>query len=91
MDIVNDLLKSGVHGLDQVLGGGFLPARLYLIVGAAGTGKTIHGNQIAFYNIKKGQMSLFVTLSSESQGRMLDHIRPFNFYTDESIGQGLRI
>lgn len=87
MDIVNDFFKSGIHGLDQVLGGGFLASRVYLIVGAAGTGKTILGNQIAFNNVKKGQMSLFVTLTSESQGRMLDHIRPFNFYNDESIGE----
>ena len=32
--------KTGVPGLDDILGGGFVPNRLYLIEGDPGTGKT---------------------------------------------------
>ena len=33
-------LKTGVPGLDDVLGGGFAPGRLYLAEGIPGSGKT---------------------------------------------------
>ena len=32
--------RTGIPGLDQVLGGGFIPNRLYLIDGDPGAGKT---------------------------------------------------
>jgi circadian clock protein KaiC len=81
-----DLFISGIHGLDQVLGGGFLKGRLYLVEGVPGTGKTILGNQLIFNNAKQGHNSLFVTLLSESHGKMLDHIRSFKFYDESLIG-----
>ncbi|WP_288254545.1 ATPase domain-containing protein, partial [uncultured Hydrogenophaga sp.] len=34
------LLKTGVGGLDEILGGGLLPDRLYLVEGTPGAGKT---------------------------------------------------
>ena len=36
-------ISTGVKGLDEILNGGFLPGRAYLITGAAGTGKTTLG------------------------------------------------
>ncbi|MBC7714603.1 MAG: serine/threonine protein kinase [Rhizobacter sp.] len=84
MDNKKDLFVSGIHGLDQITGGGFLRGRLYLIEGVPGSGKTILGNQLAFANAKQGESSLFITLLSESHGKMLDHIRDFNFF-DESL------
>src|SRR5260370_40685444 len=36
--------SSGVAGLDDILGGGFVPGRLHLLEGKAGTGKTTLGN-----------------------------------------------
>lgn len=81
-----DLFVSGVHGLDQVLGGGFLKGRLYLIEGVPGTGKTILGNQLVFNNAKRGNHSLFVTLLSESHGKMLDHIRALDYYKEDLVG-----
>jgi circadian clock protein KaiC len=35
--------SSGVAGLDDILGGGFVPGRLHLLEGKAGTGKTTLG------------------------------------------------
>lgn len=57
-----ELLKTQIHGLDQVLGGGLLKGRLYLINGVAGSGKTILGNQLVFSNAQQGYNSLFVSL-----------------------------
>ena len=55
-----NLFLSNVHGLDRILGGGFLKGRLYLIEGIPGTGKTILGNQLIFNNAKQEHHCLFV-------------------------------
>ncbi len=36
-------IPTGIQGLDQLIGGGFLSGKVYLISGEAGTGKTIFG------------------------------------------------
>src|SRR5438094_4409143 len=36
-------IVSGVTGLDQILHGGFLPGRAYLVTGPPGSGKTLFG------------------------------------------------
>lgn len=84
MENEKNLFLSDVHGLDTILGGGFLKGRLYLIEGAPGAGKTILGNQLAFANAQQGNKSLFVTLLSETHGKMLEHLRDFTFY-DENL------
>lgn len=35
-----DLIASGIPGLDDILGGGLRPGRLYFVEGDSGTGKT---------------------------------------------------
>ena len=40
LDQADPLISTGVPGLDDVLGGGLLPRRLYLIEGTPGSGKT---------------------------------------------------
>jgi circadian clock protein KaiC len=39
----NDRLSTGIAGLDDVLGGGLIPRRSYMVSGDPGTGKTILG------------------------------------------------
>src|SRR5437867_4767717 len=36
-------ISTGIDGLDQILHGGFIPARVYLVCGEPGTGKTTLG------------------------------------------------
>ncbi len=57
------LLCSGVAGLDDVLGGGFTPHRLYLIEGTPGTGKTTLALQFLMEGARRGEPVLYVTLS----------------------------
>jgi len=38
-------ISTGVHGLDEILNGGFIPSSSYLIVGAPGAGKTVFSLQ----------------------------------------------
>ena len=72
-------------GLDQILGGGLLKAGVYLVQGAAGTGKTILANQIAFNRIAAGEKVAYVTLLAESHARMMQHLELFSFYKADAI------
>ena len=56
-------LSTGVRGLDDVLKGGFLPGRVYLVRGAAGTGKTTLGMQFLMAGARQGESGLFVSLN----------------------------
>ena len=44
-------VKTGVPGLDEMLGGGFLPQSANLVEGAPGTGKTTLGMQFIYHGI----------------------------------------
>jgi circadian clock protein KaiC len=49
----DERVKTGIHELDAMLGGGFLPETVNLIEGAAGTGKTILGLQYIYNGITR--------------------------------------
>jgi circadian clock protein KaiC len=59
MDKPNERLPTGVSGLDEILRGGLIPCRTYLVRGAPGTGKTILG----MHFLTAGERSLFISLS----------------------------
>jgi predicted ATP-dependent serine protease len=69
-------LRTGVPGLDTILGGGFLRGGLFIIQGAPGAGKTILGNQICFHHVAEGGRALYVTLLAENHARMMLPQRP---------------
>ncbi len=46
-------VKTGVPGLDTLMGGGIPKNQLVLLTGTSGTGKTIFCNQYVYYGIKK--------------------------------------
>ena len=54
---------TGIAGLDDVLGGGFTPNRLYLVEGMPGSGKTTLAFQFLIEGVKRGEPVLYVTLS----------------------------
>ncbi len=55
-------LKTGIPGLDQMTGGGFLKGDTTLITGPPGTGKTTFGLQFLMQGIKENQNGVFVTV-----------------------------
>ncbi|MDQ3036606.1 MAG: AAA family ATPase [Myxococcota bacterium] len=57
------LARSGIVGLDDVLGGGFPRGRLYLIQGNPGAGKTTLALQFLLEGAAQGETGLYVTLS----------------------------
>src|SRR6478752_2360968 len=56
-------LASGVDGVDDILGGGLTPRRMYLIEGAPGAGKTTLALQFLLKGAELGEAGLYVTLS----------------------------
>lgn len=58
-----ELIGSGVSGLDEVLGGGWLPSRMYLIEGTPGSGKTTIALQFLSDGARLGESVLYVSLS----------------------------
>ena len=61
------LMKIGVPGLDDVLGGGLTSNRLYLVEGTPGAGKTTIALQFLIEGVKHGESVLYVTLSETAQ------------------------
>lgn len=57
----------GVAGLDDVLQGGLLPGRLYLLDGNPGAGKTTLALQFLLEGVRKGEKCLYVTLSETKE------------------------
>jgi circadian clock protein KaiC len=54
---------TDIPGLDEILGGGLLPQRTYLIVGSSGTGKTILSLQWLLAGERRGEKGLYITLA----------------------------
>ena len=77
--------STGIQTLDQIIGGGLLKGGVYIVQGAAGTGKTILANQIAFNHVAAGGRVAYVTLLAESHARMIQHMELFSFYVESAI------
>jgi len=59
--------KTGIAGLDEILYGGFLPNRLYLLDGDPGAGKTTLSLQYLLEGAKHGEKCLYITLSETKE------------------------
>jgi circadian clock protein KaiC len=60
-------IKIGISGVDDILSGGLLPNRLYLVQGDPGSGKTTFGLQYLLEGRAAGERCLYVTLSESSE------------------------
>jgi circadian clock protein KaiC len=61
------LSATGVEGLDDVLGGGLSPNRLYLVEGNPGSGKTTLAIQYLLEGARRKEAGVYVTLSETKQ------------------------
>lgn len=59
-------VSTGVRGLDEVVQGGLIPHRAYLVRGGPGSGKTTLGMHFLTDGACRGEQSLFITLGEPS-------------------------
>src|SRR5215212_12063970 len=61
------IAATGIGGLDEVLGGGLRPNRLYLVEGVPGSGKTTLSLQFLREGVRLGEPVLYITLSETEE------------------------
>ncbi|HMA48530.1 MAG TPA: ATPase domain-containing protein [Magnetospirillaceae bacterium] len=83
-------LPSGISGLDEVLGGGFIEGASYIVQGRPGAGKTILSNQIAFAQASAGRRVLYVTLLAETHDRLFQSLSTLDFFDKNILGDAIR-
>src|SRR6186713_1487220 len=85
--------RTGVPGLDDILHGGLIPHRIYLLDGDPGAGKTTLSLQYLLAGIQAGEKCLYITLSetkeeliagAESHGWSLDGIEIVELIGEEA-------
>jgi KaiC/GvpD/RAD55 family RecA-like ATPase len=54
-------IETGVFGLDDLLGGGYLPNTVNVVLGSTGTGKTTFALQYLMKGIEQGEKGIFVS------------------------------
>jgi circadian clock protein KaiC len=86
--------STGIHGLDDILGGGLPENHLYLVEGPPGAGKTTLGLQFLRKGVESGEKGLYITLSetagelktvAASHGWSLDGVEIFQLVTDDGL------
>lgn len=75
-------MSTGVPGCDEILGGGVVSGRSYLIGGAAGSGKTVFSIQWLRTAHLNGKKCMYITLSEPSI-QIARNVVGFNWNTDE--------
>ena len=83
-------LKSGVPGLDNLLGGGLPEFSFNLIAGTPGSGKTTLAHQIMFSLASQTNKALFFTVLGEPALKMLRYQQQFSFFDFNKVGASIR-
>lgn len=74
---MDEQLKSGVEGLDAILGGGFLKGTTLMVEGASGTGKSVLGLHYLLEGLKRREKGLLV-ITEESVNFINKYISSFD-------------
>jgi circadian clock protein KaiC len=86
-----EILRTGVPGLDQVLGGGLPELSFNLIAGGPGTGKTTLAMQMLFANATARQPGMFLTLLGEPTLKLLRYQQEFEFFDTRRVGSEVHV
>lgn len=84
------LLKTGVPGLDNLLGGGLPEFSFNLIAGTPGSGKTTLAHQIMFSLANPNNRALFFTVLGEPPLKMLRYQQQFSFFDHNKVNESIR-
>ncbi|ODS42494.1 MAG: hypothetical protein MSIBF_04030 [Candidatus Altiarchaeales archaeon IMC4] len=73
-------IKTGIFGLDDMIGGGLPEGGVYALCGDTGTGKTTFGIQFLMEGLKNGEKCLYITF--EKRGDRLKDLFKYSFGWD---------
>jgi circadian clock protein KaiC len=83
-------LKTGVPGLDQILGGGLPEFSFNVIAGAPGAGKTTLAQQIMFALAGPDRPAVYFTVVGEPPLKMLRYQQQFAFFDVARVNESIR-
>ena len=83
-------LRTGVPGLDTILGGGLPEFSFNLIGGRPGCGKTTLAHQMMFALARPDRPALYVTLLGEPPLKMLRYQQQFDFFDPDQVNVSIR-
>jgi circadian clock protein KaiC len=83
-------IPTGVHGLDDMLGGGLLTGSTTLVVGMTGSGKTTIALQFALEGVRRGEQTLYVNFQ-ENPAQLRRAIANLGGNPNEVRRQGLEL
>jgi len=73
-----EIIPTGIKGLDVVLKGGLVRGHTYLLVGVAGSGKTILSIQWLLEGVQNGEHSMFISMA-EPADQLQANVSGFNW------------
>ncbi len=79
------MLKTGVPGLDEILGAGLPELSFNIIGGSPGSGKTTFAQQIMFSLATPTSKALFFTAMGEPPVKMLRYQQQFDFFDFDKV------
>ncbi|MEQ1599228.1 MAG: ATPase domain-containing protein [Methylotenera sp.] len=83
-------LKTGVPGLDNLLGGGLPEFSFNLIAGTPGSGKTTLAHQIMFSLASPDSRALYFTVLGEPALKMLRYQQQFPFFDIQKLNKSVK-
>src|SRR3989304_2478743 len=60
-------IRSGIHGLDNLIEGGFRDKTVVVVVGSSGTGKTTFTVQYILHGLEQGEQGLYGSLEESPE------------------------
>jgi len=79
-----EFIKSGIRGLDEILGGGLPKDSIVLLSGTCGTGKSIFGMNFLIEGAMKGEPGIYIALE-ESPESNIQQMKLFGWPVDDMI------
>ena len=83
-------IPTGIPNFDKLIEKGFEKNSINMVVGSAGSGKTIFSTQFLIEGMKKGEKCLYITFE-EKKSRFYNNMKKFGWDLEEYERQGLFI